>query len=157
MDKQRDDERTRSFEADDRTEITMNEDAMAEIDDIDDEEEDMDAMMEDCIANCLECQQTCLETIQYCLVQGGAHAEASHIRLLMDCAAICETSAGFMIRQSELHMRTCSVCAEVCARCAESCESFDDDASMERCAEICRACSESCAEMAEMGEEQALA
>ena len=156
MEKQRDEERTRSFEADERIDITMNEDAMAEIDDIDDEEEDMDAMMEDCIANCLECQQTCLETIQYCLVQGGTHAEASHIRLLMDCAAICETSAGFMIRQSELHMRTCSVCAEVCARCAESCESFADDTSMERCAEICRACSESCAEMAEMGEEQAL-
>lgn len=137
--------------SDEHGEIEMDEDAINEVDDLDDEE-DMEMMMEECIANCLECHQTCLETIQYCLTQGGAHAEASHIRLLMDCAAICETSAGFMIRGSELHMRTCSVCAEVSARCADSCEAFSDDETMERCAEICRSCSESCAEMAEIGE-----
>lgn len=154
MEMQRENELPNQSKPEERTHITMNEDAMAEIDDLD-EEEDMEMMMEECIANCLECHQTCLETIQYCLEKGGTHAEAAHIRLLMDCAAICETSAGFMIRQSELHMRTCSVCAEVCARCAESCESFVDDEGMERCAEICRTCSESCAEMAEVGEELA--
>ena len=105
--------------------------------------------MEECISNCTECHRVCLETITHCLRQGGRHAEADHIRLLLDCAQICATSADFMIRGSGLHGRTCGVCAEVCARCAEDCERIDrDDEMMRRCAEVCRRCAESCRGMA---------
>jgi hypothetical protein len=31
--------------------------------------------------------------------------------LLLDCAEICQTAANFMLRNSELHSRTCAVCA----------------------------------------------
>jgi hypothetical protein len=103
-----------------------------------------------CIGNCQECHEICLRTVSHCLQKGGRHAEASHIRLLLDCAEICQTSANFMIRLSELHPVTCGACAEVCRRCAEDCERMaDGDAVMGRCAEICRRCAESCSRMAE--------
>lgn len=107
------------------------------------------AEMRQCIESCLDCHATCLETITHCLRMGGKHAEASHIRLLMDCVQICQTSADFMLRGSDLHGRTCGVCAEVCARCAEDCDRLaGDDELMRRCAEMCRRCAESCRKMA---------
>jgi hypothetical protein len=104
--------------------------------------------MQQCIRNCLDCYRVCLETLNHCLLKGGKHAEAGHIRLLLDCAEICRTSADFMIRGSDLHGRTCGVCAEVCRRCAEDCEGLADDEPMKACAEMCRRCAESCQRMA---------
>jgi hypothetical protein len=104
--------------------------------------------IQQCIQNCTDCHHICLETVLYCLRQGGKHAEPDHIRLLLDCAEICQTSANFMIRGSDLHARTCGVCAEVCERCAEDCERMGDDAQMKACAEICRRCADSCRRMA---------
>jgi hypothetical protein len=106
--------------------------------------------MRRCIQHCLDCHSICLETVAYCLQHGGKHAEAGHIRLLLDCAGICQTSANCMLRGSELHGRTCDVCAEVCERCARDCEQFGDDAMMRECAERCRRCAESCPQMAAM-------
>lgn len=103
--------------------------------------------MQRCISDCLDCYRVCRETVTYCLTQGGRHAEASHIALLNDCADICETSAEFMMRRSDLHARACQLCAEACARCAQDCERFGDDAQMRRCTEICRRCAESCRQM----------
>jgi hypothetical protein len=104
--------------------------------------------MNTCIANCTACHRICVETLAYCLGKGGRHAEAVHARLLLDCAELCQTSANFMIRGSDLHKSTCRACAEVCARCAASCEAFAGDAQMTRCAEVCRRCAESCQQMA---------
>ena len=101
-----------------------------------------------CIQECLQCHSICLETLTHCLQKGGAHAEAAHIRLLLDCVEICQTSANFMLRGSDLHSRTCGVCAEVCERCAQDCERMGDDAQMKACAEACRRCAESCRQMA---------
>jgi hypothetical protein len=105
--------------------------------------------MEQCIQNCTDCHRICLELVTHCLQLGGKHAEASHIRLLLDCAQVCATSADFMIRGSDLHGYTCGACAEVCARCAEDCEGMaEGNELMLRCAEICRRCAESCRQMA---------
>lgn len=101
-----------------------------------------------CIEHCAECHRVCLETLTLCLEKGGRHAARDHIRLLMDCAQICATSADFMIRGSDLHALTCGICAEVCERCAEDCERMNDDSRMQRCADACRRCAESCREMA---------
>lgn len=106
--------------------------------------------MEQCIQNCQNCHHICLETVTHCLQKGGKHAEAAHIRLLLDCTEICQTSANFMLRGSELHTRTCGVCAEVCERCAEDCERMGDDAQMKTCADVCRRCAELCRQMAAM-------
>lgn len=104
--------------------------------------------MRECIQRCTDCHNVCVETVSHCLELGGPHAEARHIRLLLDCAQICATSADFMLRGSDLHGRVCGVCAEVCDRCAVDCERFGDDEQMRRCAEACRRCAEACRRMA---------
>jgi hypothetical protein len=111
----------------------------------------MNETLHQCIEECVDCHSICLNTTTYCLEQGGRHAEGGHMRLLIDCAEICQTSANFMLRGSPLHARTSAVCAEICARCAEDCGHFKDDAHMERCAETCRRCAESCRQMAAHG------
>lgn len=105
-------------------------------------------MMQECIDNCENCHDICIETISHCLEMGGKHAVAGHIRLLMDCSQICETSEDFMLRMSEHYPQVCGVCADICDACAESCESLADGADfMQRCADACRKCAESCRQM----------
>lgn len=107
----------------------------------------MSAQMQQCLDDCLKCHQTCLETVMYCLSMGGKHANDAHIRMMLDCAEICQASANMMMRNSEFSERLCGVCAEVCIRCAEDCEQFGDDERMKACAEACRRCAESCQTM----------
>lgn len=104
----------------------------------------------DCIQACRDCAETCLETVPYCLRQGGRHAEARHIALLLDCAQACQASADFMARGSEFDRQLYGICADICERCAERCEAFGDDQQMRACAEACRRCAASCRQMASM-------
>ena len=113
-------------------------------------DDEMSQAMDECIEECMSCHAVCLDTINHCLQMGGEHAAPGHITLLMDCAQICQTSADFMLRMSELHGLTCGVCADVCERCAADCERFADDEVMMECAESCRSCAESCREMEQM-------
>jgi hypothetical protein len=108
-----------------------------------------DRDLQTCIENCQSCHASCLATSAYCLEKGGRHAEPGHLRLLLDCANICATSADFMLRRSNLHTLTCGVCAKICERCAEACERMGDDATMRSCAEACRRCAETCREMSQ--------
>ena len=107
-----------------------------------------DASMQECIDRCQSCQEICLATVTHCLQKGGKHAAPEHLQLLLACTEICDTSARFMLLDSEFHGRTCEVCAEVCVACAESCEAMKDDEVMQECADICRRCAESCRQMA---------
>jgi hypothetical protein len=100
-----------------------------------------------CIEACQSCHAVCIETLTHCLTMGGEHAEAQHIRTLLDCAQICATSADFMLRGSPMHGSVCDVCADVCNECAASCADLDGP-EMQRCAEECRRCAEHCREMA---------
>lgn len=103
--------------------------------------------LEQCIENCTNCQRVCLEVVARHFRGEGERVEEAHVRLLTDCAEICQTSANFMVRGSELHGATCGACATVCQRCAEECETMRDDPHMAACAEICRRCAESCRAM----------
>lgn len=103
--------------------------------------------MQQCIENCLQCHKTCEQIVPYCLEKGGMHAERIHIQALSTCADICRTSAHFMMWNSDLHSRVCSICAESCLVCAEDCERMGDDQMMKMCADICRQCAESCQQM----------
>ncbi len=107
-------------------------------------------MMSDCVAECEKANRACLETLRDCLERGGAHVAPAHVRLLLDCAEICQMTANFMLRGSAVHGIACGACAEVCERCAESCETFSGDSKMAACAETCRTCAKSCREMAKM-------
>jgi hypothetical protein len=110
----------------------------------------MNDRMQECVDLCRGCQDLCLESIGHCLELGGKHATPEHIRMLMACADICDTSARFMLLGSSYHVRTCGICAEICEACAKDCEQFDDDM-MRRCADACRRCAESCRQMAATG------
>jgi hypothetical protein len=104
--------------------------------------------VQECIKDCQDCAAICVETTSHCLEMGGRHAEARHIRTLVDCAEICRVSADFMLRGSEFDTRLCGVCAEVCRSCADSCQRLaGDDELMKRCADMCRRCAESCDRM----------
>lgn len=99
-----------------------------------------------CIDECLSCHKSCLSmAMNHCLETGGKHLEPEHLRLMMACAEICQTSANVMLIGTDLHRETCRVCAEVCEACATSCEEVGD---MQECVDACRACAESCRKMA---------
>src|SRR5690242_13725625 len=105
--------------------------------------------MRECLRNCQECHAICTETAQHCLKLGGKHADPDHLRVLADCAQICQTSADFLLRSSDFHIRTCGVCAEICSACADSCERIaKDDEMVKRCVQPCRTCADSCERMA---------
>lgn len=103
-----------------------------------------------CIAECEKARRACVETARHCLEKGGPHANAAHVRLLLDCAEICQTTANFMLRGSAVHATVCGTCAEICERCAESCEAFPEDSTMATCAQTCRTCAKSCRAMSTM-------
>ena len=107
--------------------------------------------MRACIKACLDCYAVCVECKAHCTSLGGKHGDPAHLAAMADCAMLCELSANFMLRGSELHSSVCGLCADACDRCAKSCERLGaDDEMMRRCAEQCRKCAQSCRAMANM-------
>lgn len=100
------------------------------------------------IQDCLDCHSTCTETVSHCLQMGGKHAEAAFIRLLLDCAQICQTSVDFMLRTSHFQSEVCGTCSEICKHCVEECIRIGGaDATIKECADACRRCAVSCEKM----------
>lgn len=107
-----------------------------------------DDAMHKCIDLCQDCYALCTKTIGHCLQLGGRHAAPEHIRLFLDCAQICDTTAQYLLRGSSLHERMCGLCAEVCRQCADSCvQVAGDDQMVKQCVELCRTCAGSCERM----------
>ena len=100
-----------------------------------------------CITLCWACRHECQTTLfNHCLKVGGEHAEAAHVKIMIDCMEICQSAADFMTRGSEFHAATCIACADVCEACAYSCEQIGGE-EMIQCAEICRQCAQHCRAM----------
>ena len=104
--------------------------------------------MQRCIDDCMKCSEVCVRTMEHWFELRGKHAGGSQLRALSDCAAICQTNVEFMLRGSQFHTRTCTLCAEICHECERECRRIDDDQVMQRCADACRRCAESCERMA---------
>ena len=99
-----------------------------------------------CIETCLKCYSTCLGMASnHCLAVGGPHIEQTHFRLMLACVEVCRTHAHLMLLGSPHAKHLAPECAEIAAKCAESCEKVGD---MDECVEACRACAESCNKMA---------
>lgn len=106
----------------------------------------LDPQMRQCIDHCLHCYRVCRETaLNHCLETGDRHIETRHVRLMLDCAQICDTAASFMMGNSELHAKVCAVCADVCEACAQSCQEIGG---MDACVQACQQCAEVCEQMA---------
>ena len=100
----------------------------------------------DCVEAALNCHKTCLGmAMTHCLDEGGEHVAPQHFRLMIDCAAICATTADFIMHKSQFHRHLCALCAEVCNACAADCMKLDG---MEECVEACRRCAQACRAMA---------
>src|SRR5262245_25907037 len=54
-----------------------------------------DDEMQKCIDLCQDCYALCTKTVDHCLKLGGRHAAPDHIRLFLDCAQICDTTAQY--------------------------------------------------------------
>ena len=113
-----------------------------------DYQDHVDEHMRGCIENCLRCHEAAAQCIINGPSRGGAHGEATHMLILMDCADICRISADFMQRGSKFHHFTCGVCSKICERCADACDAIEaKDKYMQHCVEACRRCAESCRQM----------
>jgi hypothetical protein len=98
--------------------------------------------------NAQDCEAICTQTIQYCLDVGGAHANASHIRLMQDCADVCAATTKVLLRGSSHHAELGAACASLCDACAASCEKYIGDAQLKACANQCLLCAAACRQMA---------
>ncbi|WP_437811726.1 four-helix bundle copper-binding protein [Sorangium sp. So ce1078] len=105
---------------------------------------------QDTASEAQSCQSICVQSIQHCLQMGGSHVEPSHMRLMQDCAEICETTGTMLLRGSPQHNQVTAACASICELCAQSCDRFAGDAQMKACADACRHCAAACQQVAQM-------
>lgn len=113
------------------------------------------SQIEDCIRHLMHCHRACLGTATtHCLEMGGDHARPQHLRLMLDCAAICQATADALLRKSQFHTRLCELAADVCDTCAADCETLGG---MEDCVIACRTCAEACRVAARTEHAQTLA
>ncbi|HYX86324.1 MAG TPA: four-helix bundle copper-binding protein [Gaiellales bacterium] len=89
-----------------------------------------------------DCHQACVEALSWGLQQRGEPAHLLHARLMLDCAQMCDTARDFMLRSSDFAHQAARLCADVCDRCAASCERMGEG--MATCAEACRRCAAAC-------------
>jgi hypothetical protein len=91
------------------------------------------------------CHQICLHTaMNHCIETGGKHIKAKHLRLMLNCAEICQLSANFQLTGSHFLNRLYELCAEICEACATEC---DEIGHMDTCVEACQRCADSCRQM----------
>ena len=105
---------------------------------------DMTPAMRACVAACTACRDACLVAVAHSVESGGALAAPAHVAVLLDCAAICETAASYLLRGSPRHPGACAFCASVCRDCEASCRQLASGETLRRCADACRECAEAC-------------
>jgi len=92
------------------------------------------------------CHATCSSmALTHCLEMGGEHSRPQHLRLMMDCAALCAFTADALGRKSQFHNRFAALCADVCETCEKDCAALGD---MEECVRACRDCALRCRDIA---------
>jgi hypothetical protein len=105
-----------------------------------------------CVEACLVCAESCTTCADACLGEESVAELTRCIRLDLDCADICETTARMLSRQThqqpELLGAIVQTCFEVCRACAEECERHADHHEHCRlCAEECRRCQKACEDL----------
>lgn len=109
-----------------------------------------DPSMNDCIQACNDTHEAALRTLGWATSEGSKKTTPEFVRLLMDCAEICQTAADFMLRGSELHHETCRACEEVCEAVFEACEQSGID-EIEEFQQQVKTCAEHCRDMSNAG------
>lgn len=96
-----------------------------------------------CKGDCGACARICEETLKYFNEKGGKYTDSKRVQLITDCIAICKLSADFKERKSEFAGSIQKACAEICAKCAKSCEELNDD-KLKDCIAKCNNCAQMC-------------
>lgn len=112
---------------------------------------DKDALA-DCIAVCLECAQSCTACADACLSEEHVADLRRCIRLNLDCADMCDTTAKVLSRHTAFDASDApavlEACAQLCKSCADDCEHHATHEHCAVCAEVCRRCEEACKRLA---------
>lgn len=93
--------------------------------------------LNDCAIECSHCAMACLDEEDVSMLR---HC----IKLDLDCAEICRTTASMLSRGSEHGEHLLKECVEICNACAEECEKHSHMEHCRRCAEECRLCADEC-------------
>jgi hypothetical protein len=101
-----------------------------------------------CIESTSECYTVCAETIDYCLNGARVMTEPEHVRFLIDCCEVCQTTQNTLLRASELGIMMAAVCVEACEQLAASLRAIDGDDQLEACAEVCDRTANCCSQLA---------
>jgi hypothetical protein len=101
-----------------------------------------------CVEAASKCYSVCAEPLSYSL-DGGGLRDPRHLRLLIDCCEILQTTQNPMLRGSEFSVMLAAVCMEACERVASSCRRLDgSDDQLEACAEACDETADCCRKLA---------
>lgn len=90
-----------------------------------------------------QCADTCDYCASSCLQEKDVTMMANCIRLDMECASICKTTALLLHLESNHVNAACQLCADICSACADECEKHEHE-HCKKCAAICRECAEQC-------------
>ena len=105
-------------------------------------------VLADCIAVCLECAQSCTACADACLSEEHVADLRRCIRLNLDCADVCDTTAKVLSRLTAFDASDAravlQACAQLCRSCADECEGHTMHEHCAVCAEVCRRCEEAC-------------
>jgi hypothetical protein len=101
-----------------------------------------------CIDATSNCYTVCTETLTYSLNGVGLLSESEHVRLLIDCCEVCQTTQNTLLRGSDLGLMLTAVCVEACEKVAESCRRVDGDEQLLACAETCDQTADCCRQLA---------
>ena len=77
--------------------------------------------MQSCIDACNKCAQACLECFNACLNEPDLNARKNCVKMLVECAMMCQMSAATMSMGGSFTTEHCQMCAKVCDKCAEEC------------------------------------
>jgi hypothetical protein len=103
-----------------------------------------------CIEACSDCAQACTQCADDCLSEHQPQDLVKCIRLNLDCADVCGTTARMISRQTEYDANVAramlEACIAACRSCGDECERHGRHG-MEHCtvcAEQCRRCEDAC-------------
>src|SRR4051812_12494387 len=102
-----------------------------------------------CIEQCYSCAQTCTSCADACLAEEMVAQLRQCIRLNLDCADICATTATLGNRRTgsdeEVIRKLLDACITVCRLCGAECQKHADRHEHCRiCAASCRQCQAAC-------------
>ncbi|NYI04118.1 four-helix bundle copper-binding protein [Allostreptomyces psammosilenae] len=110
-------------------------------------------LLVECLAKLDECAEACTVCADACLAEPNPADLATCIRLDMDCADVCATTARVLARNTGFNAAVSrsllTACMQVCTSCAEECERHAPTHEHCRiCAEACRRCADACTALA---------